>query len=119
MSSPQAMLDLLRARVVGRFPAIQEAKTSDIDQDRAFKRLYERCRPYTMTTVSRMYALYQATRYVVLNRIPGDLVECGVWQGGSSMLMALTLLELGESHRALYLYDTFEGMTPPTEHDVS
>jgi hypothetical protein len=42
-----------------------------------------------------------------------------VWRGGSVLAMVLALQELGTSDRDLYLYDTFEGMTRPTEHDVS
>lgn len=34
------------------------------------------------------------------------------------MAMAMTLLELGDTRRHLYLYDTFEGMNAPTEFDV-
>jgi hypothetical protein len=55
---------------------------------------------------------------VVRNRIAGDMVECGVWKGGSVMAMALTLLQLGERDRSLYLFDTFSGMTPPSDVDV-
>lgn len=82
-----------------------------------FVALCQRCRYQTMTTVSRMYALYSAVRYVVENEIPGDFVECGVWKGGSSMLIALTLLELGCTDRKLYLYDTYAGMSEPTDRD--
>jgi O-methyltransferase len=56
-------------------------------------------------------------RYVVRQQVPGDIVECGVWQGGSMMAIARTLIELGETDRHLHLYDTFEGMSEPTEHD--
>jgi O-methyltransferase len=56
-------------------------------------------------------------KYVVKNNIPGDFVECGVWRGGSSMMIALTLLHLRSTNRRLFLYDTFEGMSEPTEHD--
>jgi O-methyltransferase len=41
-----------------------------------------------------------------------------VWRGGSLLAMALTLLELGVRDRDLYGFDTFEGMTEPTSHDV-
>ena len=70
-----------------------------------------------MTSVERMYALYKAVLYIVDAGIPGDFVECGVWRGGSIMLMAETLLSRGISDRQFYLYDTFEGMVPPTEAD--
>lgn len=70
-----------------------------------------------MTSKERIYALRKAIEYIVKYQIPGDLVECGVWKGGSAMVMAYTLLELGETNRKIYLYDTFEGMSGPTEND--
>jgi len=76
-------------------------------------------RPYTMTSPERLFSLIEAVRYVARARIPGSLVECGVWRGGSMMAAALTLLEAGERERELYLFDTFEGMSAPTAADVS
>jgi hypothetical protein len=64
-----------------------------------------------------MYALRKATEYVVKTGLLGDFVECGVWKGGSAMVIALTLLEMGESNRRIFLYDTFEGMSKPTNAD--
>jgi O-methyltransferase len=74
-------------------------------------------RPFTMTTPERMYALLSAVRYVCANSIPGDIVECGVWRGGSMMLVAKTLIQLGQHDRNLHLYDTFAGMTAPSAKD--
>ncbi|HXA18674.1 MAG TPA: TylF/MycF/NovP-related O-methyltransferase [Thermoanaerobaculia bacterium] len=88
------------------------------DLEPEFLGLYELCRDQTMTSIERMYALYTATRYVIENQIPGDFAECGVWRGGSMMLIAHTLLRLGNTDRTLWLYDTFEGMTPPSAEDV-
>ena len=65
-----------------------------------------------------MYALYGAIHYVVRTGIEGDVVECGVWHGGSAMLAALALAQAGDTGRAIWLYDTFEGMPPPSELDV-
>lgn len=76
-------------------------------------------RPYTMTSDLRLAALVEATRHVVRQGIPGDIVECGVWRGGSMMAVARTLLELGAADRHLWLFDTFEGMTEPGEADIS
>jgi len=77
------------------------------------KRLCARVGPYTMTGPERIVALADAVRYVTRNEIPGDIVECGVWRGGSMMTVALTLLAAGAPPRHLYLFDTFEGMPPP------
>jgi O-methyltransferase len=74
---------------------------------------------YTMTSPERIHEVVSAVRYVVGNGIEGDLVECGVWRGGSAMAMALTLKALGDTNRNLYLYDTFEGMSAPTAADFS
>jgi O-methyltransferase len=89
----------------------------DLDPD--FVELYRRAAPFTMTSIERMYALYQAVRHIEAAGIDGDIVECGVWRGGSSLLAALTLRALGNTSRTLWLYDTFEGMSEPTERDVA
>jgi len=88
------------------------------DIEPAFFEVYEACREFTMTSVERMYALYGATRHVVETGVRGDFVECGVWRGGSVMLMAMTLLRAGRDGRTLWLYDTFAGMTAPSSEDV-
>jgi O-methyltransferase len=74
--------------------------------------------PYTMTTPPRIYALARAVEHVAGRAIPGALVECGVWRGGSMMTVALTLIRLGVTDRDLYLFDTFTGMTEPGDEDV-
>lgn len=92
--------------------------SATFDLEPEFLSLYDACREQTMTSIERMYALYTATRYIVESALPGDFVECGVWRGGSMMLVALTLLRLGDDARTLWLYDTFEGMTPPGNEDI-
>jgi len=84
-----------------------------------FEGIYRKCRDFSATSLERMYGLYQGVRYVLNSGIPGDFVECGVGRGGSSMAMALTLLEARAVDRTIYLYDTFEGMTAPTSVDVA
>lgn len=84
--------------------------------DEATVATYRAVKPYTMTSPERVAALCDAVRYVGAHGIGGDVVECGVWRGGSMMAVARTLQELGET-RDLYLFDTFEGMPPPTVED--
>lgn len=78
----------------------------------------ERVSPFTMTSPERLAALCAATEHVVRAGVPGSLVECGVWKGGSMMAVALTLQRLGAADRDLYLFDTYRGMTRPTAADV-
>lgn len=79
----------------------------------------QRCKPYTMTSVERLLVLDEAADYITRQGVVGDIVECGVWRGGSSMMMALSLKQRGDQSRELYLYDTYEGMSTPTGEDVS
>jgi len=108
-------------KIAGRFGQrlipIETPVAPDMASDNDFMALYAKCRPYTMTSVERMFSLCQSVRYVVANDIPGDFVECGVWKGGSSMMIALTLAQLGSGDRKLWMYDTFEGMSEPSAED--
>jgi hypothetical protein len=83
------------------------------DFDPAMLAVLRRVLPYTMTSPARVAATCAAVRHVEANNIPGAFVECGVWRGGSSMAAALTF----KTPRPFYLFDTFEGLTAPTEHD--
>lgn len=117
------MLLQIANKIAGRFGykvKIERKKSpGDIYGNEQFVRLYEQCSDYTMTSLERMYSLYQSLNYIIDNNIPGDLVECGVWKGGSSRMMALLLKERGVTNRKLHLYDTFEGMSEPSEFDTS
>jgi hypothetical protein len=115
------LLGITARRFDGRkgydFVKYQEGIPVDLDQDDI--QTIRSVKLYTMTTPERLFALIQAVKYVVKNDIPGDIVECGVWRGGSMMTVAKTLLDLGCSDRQLYLFDTFEGMPRPQDVDVS
>jgi predicted O-methyltransferase YrrM len=87
------------------------------DMGEHFHQQYVQISRFTMTSIERMYAMHEAARYIVRAAIPGDVVECGVWRGGSSMMAAMTLTEEGDQRR-LWLYDTFEGMPPPDDRDT-
>jgi O-methyltransferase len=88
------------------------------DYDQATVELFRRVKPYTLTSHERVAALRQAVLYVSANKIPGAMVECGVWRGGSMMAVAATLVEAGDIGRDLWLYDTFTSMPAPGDEDV-
>ncbi len=95
---------------------VPEAMPPDCDAFTAS--VIQRIDPYTLTSVERVMALVDIVRYVVKAEVPGAFVECGVWRGGSSMAMALTLLEQGVTDRDLVLFDTFTHMPYPDDVDV-
>jgi len=88
-----------------------------IDIDSNFIEEYKMIEAYTATSIERVYALKNAITYIIKNKIKGDFVECGVWKGGSCMLMAKTLVNQEEKERKIWMYDTFDGMTEPTDDD--
>jgi O-methyltransferase len=103
----------LAQRVVNARALIFGAYEPDITE------IADRVRPYTMTSPARLAALCDAMSHVARHRIVGDFVECGVWKGGSSMAAALRLIQLNQTDRCFYLFDTFDGMTPPSDIDRS
>jgi O-methyltransferase len=73
--------------------------------------------PISMASPQRLYATLSSTKYIIANKIPGAFVECGVWRGGNTAVMCRTLINYKEAHREIYLFDTFSGMTEPTDFD--
>lgn len=90
-----------------------------IDVEEEFDSIFRRCQSETMTSAERAYALYKAVQHVTDAGIDGAFVECGVWRGGSVMVMAETLTARGCTDRDIFLYDTFDGMTEPTPVDIN
>lgn len=89
----------------------------DLLLEEAFLQVWSRVEPYTMTSVECGYALWTGVNTVLDSNIQGSFVECGVSRGGTAMLILLTLLARGQGHREVYLFDTFDGMSPPGPRD--
>lgn len=108
-------------RILGRF-GYRSVRNQDfpyiVDMPIEFIKIYDFCKIYTQTSIDRMYSVYKSVCYVLDHQIPGDFVECGVWKGGSAMVAAMTLLSKGDTSRKLYLYDTYSGMSKPTDKDI-
>ncbi|MFJ4715763.1 TylF/MycF/NovP-related O-methyltransferase [Streptomyces sp. NPDC088785] len=99
-------------------PARTGALRLPADYDDEAKEIIRAVKPWTMTSPERLNAFVLATRHVVRHDIPGAVVECGVWRGGSMQACARALLGCGATDRDLYLFDTYDGMTPPTVEDL-
>lgn len=112
----KAVMDRLGYEV-RRKPAEDDGLSFPPDFDEHACELFKRVRPYTMTGMERVLALRDSVRYISATKIPGDICECGVWRGGSMMVVALTLVEMGDTTRDLYLFDTFTGPPEPGSKD--
>lgn len=89
-----------------------------LDEPEWKKDIMFKCCPYTVTTSRAMLDLINTVECIIVNDIPGDMVECGVFMGGSSMIMAEVLKHLG-STRTVWLFDTFDGVPMPDEKDLT
>jgi O-methyltransferase len=100
------------------FDLVKTSSKIPADFEPSIVKTIAKVKPFTMTSQERIYTLCEAVKYIVNNNISGDIVECGVWKGGSMMAVADTLLNLNDRSRNLYLFDTFDGMTEPSDKDV-
>jgi hypothetical protein len=83
-----------------RVPRCDQLANTDLDGD--FAQVYERSAAYTTTSAERMRAVSTPSGTCIAT-VAGDLVECGVWRGGSSMLADMTLVALGDEMRRVFL----------------
>lgn len=67
----------------------------------------------TMIGMQRLTSLQHSVETVLSEDIPGDLVECGVWRGGASILMRAVLGAYGDETRRVWVCDSFAGVPPP------
>lgn len=72
----------------------------------------------TMVGRERLLSTLFACKHVVAAGVAGDFVECGVWRGGNA-IVAADVFQRHDAGRKVWLYDTFAGMTRPTEADVN
>jgi len=116
------LLPLVRSVAQSRGYDVVKARTKvpiPLDFDKSTSGVIPKVVPYTMMSIEKLGAVCDAASYVAANKIPGDIVECGVWRGGGMMACAYLMLEAGQTDRHIYLFDTFEGLPKPTNEDVT
>jgi tetratricopeptide (TPR) repeat protein len=95
-------------------------KVGDHFQARSeFDQLIWHIRDYTMLSVPCLKSIYELTRKICLQNIPGHFVDCGVTSGGSSALIAYVIKRYSKRQRQVFCFDTFEGMPDPGEKDMT
>lgn len=102
-----------------------ESEADQVDYSRiipeisdAEKEMIQLALMYSMTSAERMWAVIQSLKHIIDKKIPGDIIECGVWKGGNILLFSL-FLDKHNSKRNIWAYDTYDGMSDPTDVDIS
>src|SRR5438876_2728220 len=80
------------------------------------KRLTKKVLPYTLVGPERMHNLYLLAHRIEDEGIPGDVVECGVYKGGTAAILA-SVATHSKMRRTVWLFDSLQGMPPTTEPD--
>ncbi|CAF3359669.1 unnamed protein product [Rotaria socialis] len=72
----------------------------------------------TMVGFHRLNNIEWTLRFVIINGVPGDFIECGVWRGGSSIFARAILKALNIKDRHVWVADSFQGLPKArTSHD--
>jgi hypothetical protein len=69
--------------------------------------------PMTMVGSVRLDNVEDCIRSVIDSEVPGDIIETGVWRGGTTILMRGILRAYGITDRKVYVADSFAGLPPP------
>jgi hypothetical protein len=68
---------------------------------------------HTMIGWKRLNNFQQCIETALRENVPGDIIECGVWRGGASILARAVLKAHGVTNRKIWLADSFQGLPPP------
>jgi hypothetical protein len=68
---------------------------------------------HTMLSRARLDNLQYCVERVLIDDVPGDLAETGIWRGGAVALMLGILKAYGAQDRRVWACDSFEGLPPP------
>ena len=72
--------------------------------------------PYTLVSRERIQNLYRLARRIEKERVPGDVIECGVCNGGTAAVLA-RFASRSSMNRTVWLLDSFQGMPEVTPED--
>lgn len=67
----------------------------------------------TMIGIKRLENIEECIENIIQNKIPGDLMEAGVWRGGAGIFMKALLKEKNIINRNVWMADSFEGLPKP------
>lgn len=107
-------LDLLKRTLTNTIfepePSIDQEERRFVDE---FINHYMKGPSVSMLPLARMDNLHQCIRQVLLDNIPGDFIETGVWRGGATIFMRAALKAYQVADKIVWVADSFEGLPEP------
>lgn len=99
-------LDIMKRSLTGR-----------ISEEGELRRLDRPTSARTMIGQKRLDNLQFCVERALDDRVPGDLIETGVWRGGATIFMRAILKDCGVQDRRVWVADSFEGLPPPNPEE--
>jgi O-methyltransferase len=85
------------------------------ENDEGFKKVYTAINSHTLVDIYRCYELWELAKQVT--PLKGDVIEVGVWKGGTGALIAKA--SESATNETVYLGDTFEGVVKAGDNDTN
>jgi len=79
--------------------------------------LIHRVKKNTAVFIPQLSLLYKLSKDIENRSVLGDVVECGVFNGGSAAIIASICCKESRLDRKMWLFDSFEGLPNPTAID--
>jgi hypothetical protein len=79
-------------------------------QGTPFPALWEKCQSHSLCDPWRAENI--CARFLEVSHLDGDVIECGTWRGGVSVMLALLCRQLGLKKKVV-MVDSFEGLPAP------
>lgn len=114
-------INLLKKQLIGMI--YEDASALDImiagHKTRQFIKKYREygrdvpSKAHSMIGLHRMNNIQACMAQIVADGVPGDLIETGVWRGGSTIFMRGLLAAYGITDRTVWVADSFQGLPVP------
>ena len=113
MADPAKLyLDLMKRVLTGTLEG-REPDVEDWRFPQQFLEHYIRGPAYTMVPLVRLDNIEHCLNDVLARGVPGDVIETGVWRGGTTIFMRALLKARGADERRVWVADSFEGLPEP------
>lgn len=72
---------------------------------------------HTMVGLARLHNLRDLAESALVEGVPGDFMETGIWRGGCCILLRGVLEAYGDTQRRVFAADSFRGLPPPVRDE--